>query len=49
MDVEKTKSAPTVIVFASFHMPKTVLDQEETDIKWLGTPRVNIEAVTNKI
>lgn len=42
-------SEPIIIIIASFNMPPTVLDQEESKIKWIGIPRVTIDAVTNKI
>ncbi len=42
-------SEPIIIIISSFSMPPTVLDQEESKIKWIGIPRVTIDAVTNKI
>ena len=48
--VENMDSAePNIIVIAPFVMPPTVLNQQETNIKWIGIPRVTIDSVTNRV
>ena len=46
---DKINIEPSIIIIAPFSMPQSVLDTREVGIQWIGTPRVSIDSVTNKI
>ena len=42
-------SEPSIIIFAPFALPSTMLNEKEAGIKWIGLPRMTIESVTARI